>query len=253
MKRVAIIILGILFYTNIQADCVISTFSSNYLNNYNNADVYFVKGVKLKTIYHGIQLKVLEDFKQNLQKDTIMVWCSDGNSFRVDYASEFNDNDTLFMLITKTDLEGNDPGDLNEIPDNLETPEDYMPIHCSFSILKYSKSFLTGRITSLSQDTTVSVSFIFNELTTGINQSDSKIDINLYPNPGSSKLYITMNGDICLPATIVIYDDNGRLIQNSMSYAIEYSLNISALCKGTYFIKIIDNCNKCLINKFIKQ
>lgn len=248
-----LLILGILFYTNIQADCFISTFSSNYSNNYDNSDVYFVKGVKLKTIYHGIQLKVLEDIKHEILEDTIMVWCSDGNSFRVEYASDFNDNDTLYMLITKTDLEGNAHRDLNEIPNDTESPSDYMPIHCSFSILKYSNGFLTGRITSLSQDTTVSVSYIFNELTTGINPSDSKMDIYLYPNPASSKLYITMNGVVSLPATIEIYDDNGRLIQNSMSDATEYALNISALCKGTYFIKIIDNCNKCLINKFIKQ
>ncbi len=251
MKRISLLIFGILFYTNIQADCFISTFSSNYLNNYNNTDVYFVKGVKLKTIYHGIQLKVLEDFKHNIQEDIIMVWCSDGNSFRVEYASDFNDNDTLYMLIKKTDLEWIDHRD--KIPYDIETPDDYMPIHCSFSILKYSNGFLTGRITSLSQDTTVSVSYIFNELTTGINQSNSKMNYNLYPNPGSSKLYITINGDISLPATIEIYDDNGRLIQNSMSDAIECALNISALCKGTYFVKIIDNCNKCLINKFIKQ
>lgn len=160
MKRTVLLFFGILFCTNLLADCFISTFSSNFASNYNSIDVCFVKGVKLKTIYHGIQLKVLEDFKQNLQKDTIMVWCSDGNSFRFEYASDFNDNDTLCMLITKTDLEWIDHRD--EIPDDIETPDDYMPIHCSISIVKYSNGFITGRITSLSQDTTIPVSSLFN-------------------------------------------------------------------------------------------
>lgn len=160
MKRIILLFFSILFCTNLLADCFISTFSSNFSNNYNNTDVYFVKGIKLKTVYHGIQLKVLEDFKHNLQEDTIMVWCSDGNSFRVEYASEFNDNDTLCMLITKTDLEWIDHRD--KIPYDIETPDDYMPIHCSFSILKYSNGFIAGRITSLSQDTAIPISSLFN-------------------------------------------------------------------------------------------
>ncbi|MFV0391151.1 MAG: hypothetical protein ACK5KP_04590, partial [Paludibacteraceae bacterium] len=89
-------------------DCEIITFNSNYSNNYTHTDVFFVKGVKLKTVYHGMQLKVIEDIKQNLQEDKIMVWCSDGNSFRSENAAWYNNNDTLYLLITKTDLEGND-------------------------------------------------------------------------------------------------------------------------------------------------
>ncbi|MFV0392351.1 MAG: hypothetical protein ACK5KP_10800, partial [Paludibacteraceae bacterium] len=135
-----------------------------YSNNYTHTDVFFVKGVKLKTVYHGMQLKVIEDIKQNIQEDKIMVWCSDGNSFRSENAAWYNNNDTLYLLITKTDLEGNDPGDSNNIPNNLEKSGDYMPVHCAYSILKYSNGFLTGKITSIQQDTTISVLDFFNQL-----------------------------------------------------------------------------------------
>ncbi|MFQ3578690.1 MAG: T9SS type A sorting domain-containing protein [Bacteroidales bacterium] len=253
MRQISILIFGIMIYTNIMAnDCEIITFNSNYSSNYNNTDVFFIKGVKLKTIYHGIQLKILEDFKQNLQEDTIMVWCSDGNSFRVENSACYNDNDTLYMLITKTDLEGNDPGDLNEIPDDLEKLDDYMPIHCAYSILKYSNGFITGKITSIQQDITISVLDFFNQLSTGFNLPNSKWNIKLFPNPVSSELYITMNDNIGLPVKTEIYNNNGQLIQSSINGAIEYVVNTSTLNKGTYFVKIIDNSNKCLISKFIK-
>jgi hypothetical protein len=217
-----------------------------------STNVFFIKGVKLKTIYHGIQLKILEDFKQNLQKDTIMVWCSDGNSFRVENSAWYNDNDTLYMLITKTDLEGNDPGDLNEIPDDLEKPNDYMPIHCAYSILKYSNGFITGKISSIQQDTIISVLDFFNQLSTGFNLPNSEWNIKLFPNPVCSELYISMNNNVGLPVTTKIYNNNGQLIQSSRAGTIEYVVNTSYLTKGEYFIKIIDKSNKCLISKFVK-
>ena len=242
-----------MIYTNIMAsDCFIDTFNSNYSSNYNSADVFFIKGVKLKTVYHGMQIKIIEDLKQNLHADTIMVWCSDGNSFRVENSAWYNDADTLYMLITKTDLEGNDQGNLSEIPDDLEKPEDYMPIHCAFSILKYSNGFVTGRITSIQQNTTITLPDFFNQLPTGFNLPNSERIIKLFPNPVSSELYITINSKVGLPLTTEIYNNNGQLVQSSSNGANEYIVNTCSLCKGTYFIKIIDNSNKCLISKFIK-
>jgi hypothetical protein len=253
MKQISILIFGIMICTNIMAnDCELITFNSNYSSNYNSTDVFFIKGVNLKTIYHGIQIKILEDFKQNLQEDTIMVWCSDGNSFRVESSASYNVNDTLYLLIKKTDLEGNDPGDLNEIPDDLEKPDDYMPIHCAYTILKYSKGLITGKISSIQQDTTISVLEFFNQLSTGFNLPNSERNIKIFPNPVSSELFITINNNVGLPLTTEIYNNNGQLIQSSRNGAIEYVVNTCSLSKGTYFIKIIDNSNKCLISKFIK-
>ena len=233
-------------------DCEIITFNSNYSSNYNSTNVFFIKGVKLKTVYHGIQIKILEDLKQNLQEDTIMVWCSDGNSFRVENSAWYNDNDTLYMLIKKTDLEGNDPGDLNEIPDDLEKPDDYMPIHCAYSILIYSNGLIIGRITSIQQDTTIPVSDFFNQLPTGFNLPNSESSIKLFPNPVSSELYITINNKDGLPLTTEIYNNIGQLVQSSSNRTNECIVNTCSLRKGTYFIKVIYNSNKSLISKFIK-
>ena len=156
------------------------------------------------------------------------------------------------MLIKKTDLEGNDPGDLNEIPDDLEKPDDYMSIHCAYSILIYSNGFITGKIASIQQDTTISVSDFLNQLSTGFNIPNSERNIKIFPNPVSSELFITMNNNVGLPLTTEIYNNQGQLIQSSRNEAIEYVVNTSNLSKGTYIVKIIDNNNKCLFNKFIK-
>jgi len=253
MRQICILIFGIMLYTNIMAnDCFIDTFNSNYSSNYDSIDVFFIKGVKLKTVYHGIQIRILEDLKQNLHEDTIMVWCSDGNSFRVEYSASYNDKDTLYMLITKTDLEGNHPGDLNEIPDDLENPADYMPIHCAFSIIKFSKGSVTGRITSIQQDTTMFQSDFFNQLPVGFNLTNMDRTIKLFPIPVSSELCITVNNKVGLPLTTEIYNSKGQLVQSSKNRANEYIVNTCTLCKGTYFIKIIDNNKICLISKFIK-
>lgn len=233
------------------SDCFVNSFRSNYLINSGKNDVYFVKGIKLDTLYHGMKLKVLEDFKQNLQKDTIMVWCSDGNSFRIGYSNSFNDNDTLFMLITKTDLEANKPGDFNDIPDDLEKPEDYMPIHCAISFLRYSNGFVTGYISSISNQTSLLYTDFVN-LLSNINQYDINNKNLIYPNPAKTELNVILDNDIILPVVLEIYTIDGKFVQYLNVSAYEFSFDIRTLNKGTYMILRKDNCNECLIGKFIK-
>jgi hypothetical protein len=253
MKHIIILIVGLLIYTNITAnDCFIITFNTNYSSNYNSTNVFFIKGIKLKTVHHGIQIEVLEDLKQNLQEDTIMVWCSDGNSFRIANSEWYNNNDTLYMLITKTDLEGNDPGDLNDIPDDLEKPEDFMPIHCAYSILNNSNGYIIGRITSVERDTSILVTDFLNQLSTGFNLPDYERNIFINPNPVNTDLHITINKHIGLPVIIEIYDNTGQLLQAKKNGTKECVLNISSLKKGTYFLKIRDIDNNYLISKFMK-
>ena len=253
LKRIFTTIFCVMSYTGIMAgDCELIPFNSNYSNNYNSPDVFFIKGIKLKTVYHGIQIRILEDLKQNLQKDTIMVWCSDGNSFRIANSEWYNDNDTLLMLITKTDLEGNDPGDLNEIPDDLEKPDDYMPIFCAYSILNYSNGLITGKITSVQQDTSMFVSDFVKEFPTVIKSLNYNTKVKIYPNPANSELHFDISGHFSFPVITEIYSSSGQLVQVAKRNTAKYIVNLGSLTNGLFIVKIKDVRDNCLIEKFIK-
>lgn len=253
LKRIFTAIFCVTIYTvTLANDCELIPFNSNYSNNYNSPEVFFIKGIKLKTVYHGIQIRILEDLKQNLQKDTIMVWCSDGNSFRIANSEWYNDNDTLLMLIIKTDLEGNDPGDLNEIPDDLEKPDDFMPIHCAYSILNNSNDLITGRITSVQQDTSMFVSDFFKQFPTIIKSLNYNPKMTIYPNPANSELHFDIGGHVSFPVITEIYNSSGQLVLVAKRNTAKYILNLCSLTNGLFIVKIKDEINNCLIDKFIK-
>ena len=253
-KRILTALFCVTIYTvTLAIDCELIPFNSNYSNNYNSPDVFFIKGIKLKTVYHGIQIRILEDLKQNLQKDTIMVWCSDGISFRIANSEWYNDNDTLLMLITKTDLEGNDPGDLNDIPDDLEKPDDFMPIFCAYSILNYSNGLITGKITSVQQDTSMFVSDFVKQFPTVIKSLNYNPEITIYPNPANSELHFDISGHFSFPVRSEIYNSSGQIVLVTKRNTANYKLNLCSLTNGLFIIKIKDENNNCLTGKFIKQ
>lgn len=253
IKQIFTVLFCVSIYTGIMAnDCELIPFNSNYSNNYNSQDVFFIKGIKLKTVYHGIKIRILEDLKQNLQKDTIMVWCSDGNSFRIANSEWYNDNDTLLMLIIKTDLEGNDPGDLNDIPDDLEKSDDYMPIHCAYSFLNNSNGLVSGKITSVQQDTTMLVSDFVKQFSTVIKSPNYNSKVKIYPNPANSELHFDISGHFTFPVVAEIYNSSGQLVQVAKSNAAKYIINLCPLTNGLFIVKVKDDNNNWLIDKFIK-
>jgi hypothetical protein len=219
------------------------TFASNYLSNYNSNDVFFVKGVKLKTEYYGIQLKVIEDMKGNIQEENITVWGDNGNSCRIDFITSYNDNDTLCMLIRKISL-----------PDweNIETVEDYAIIACAYSVMQFSNGYITGRINTAYEDNSMLLSDFLSQYTNLTNPNLDK-DIYLYPNPVGYQLDIKLGRHILLPLQVRICNASGQFVQMLSYRESEFAINTSSLSVGLYFIQITDgNKNKLLTRKFVK-
>ena len=76
------------------------------------------------------------------------------------------------------------------------------------------------------------------------------VDLKIYPNPSSNKVYFTLNtGDI---ATLYVFDVLGKLIfDTNVTYASP-SVDISTLSNGMYIVKI-QSSNKSKTIKLIKQ
>jgi hypothetical protein len=66
--------------------------------------------------------------------------------------------------------------------------------------------------------------------------SGFKSDIVLFPNPASSNEKITI-GNISEPSKIMVFDNTGRLIQQTSTTS--NSVEINNLQKGSYFVKIL--------------
>ncbi len=73
--------------------------------------------------------------------------------------------------------------------------------------------------------------------------------IKLFPNPAKRKLEITSNQII---DKLIIVDINGRILNSVDISQAEYSLDVSSLSKGVYFLEIQSGENKS-IKKFIKN
>lgn len=77
---------------------------------------------------------------------------------------------------------------------------------------------------------------------------NEKLEVRIFPNPVSEKLYITSKNDAILKVSL--YSINGQLIF-SKNQNLE-SIDVSALSKGIYFIEVI-SCEGVKIQKLVKN
>ena len=87
---------------------------------------------------------------------------------------------------------------------------------------------------------------------------DSLNLVSLYPNPAIDKFYAILQVPIESNITIEIIDSEGRLIKNVyddyifMSGTHQLEININELSQGFYFLRVSDNRNNIIVNRFIK-
>jgi hypothetical protein len=258
MKKIVILFLVLIQVVSLKAtDCEIYPFDKCYQENINNQEIYFIRGIKLETIYHGIKVLVIDNYKENLINDTIMVWCSDGNSARIANSNWYSDNDTLILLVTKTDFEGNDPRDSNDIPDTLEQAGDFMPILCSYSILNNKSDSVIGRITSVASDTIVGYNNFFSYLISSLNiiPNFEQRYVSVFPNPTYNYLIFELKNTDIKGCGVQILNINGQLIDSFIlpTNQICYQYDVSNLIKGIYMINIYNKGNIVSNQKLIKQ
>lgn len=103
-------------------------------------------------------------------------------------------------------------------------------------------------VTAEDGDTQLTYSVVFNVSTNSVHD-DLSSDIFLYPNPASSKLYISHAEKI---ERVVIYNITGRKVFTQNTINTE-AIDISDLNSGLYFISVFDVNDNNIISKFHKQ
>jgi hypothetical protein len=119
----------------------------NFSNNFQNDDIFFIKGIALHTYKYGRNIQVIEDLKGNLtEKTSIFVsgtpphMC---NFFygRQDHIINYHKNDTLIMIVWKI-------REVCECRRGIEKRGDFITIPCGVSVLEFSNGYVTGYILS---------------------------------------------------------------------------------------------------------
>ena len=247
IKRCLLIalILGFLFCANIStlyADCFhISSFTENYIKNFNNNKVFFIRGVALDVVEYGRTIKVIEDLKGNFDgESTIFVWgsgdppkgCITINGW--DDITKYKENDTLVMFI----------GDAVDYYGScLEKPGDYKTLSCSSSVLKESNGILTGYIHSGPswEETSMTWEELQDLLTTS-NQYVNQKRYNIYQRNG----YIFFENSGNEVVKLSFYDLSGKLVHEATTTSDNYRPNLT----GAFIICRIKIKNELFIIKY---
>jgi hypothetical protein len=134
----------------IGSDCSPQPFSETYAKYKNASDTYFIKGEVVDVVQHGNKIKIIQDFKNNFEDNTIItVWGSGKICNRMDPLYDNHRTDTLLLLIRKTDLS---ESLLCPQCEHYEQPDDYMTMGCYYSVLKLSNGTVSGKITDAYRD-----------------------------------------------------------------------------------------------------
>lgn len=227
------------------ADCLVQSFKENYLKNINEKELFFVKGIALDVFEYGRIIKVIEDLKGNfIGNSSIFVW-GDGHPSdntiscmireRCDFINEYQENDTLIMLVRSVDIE-----------DCIENIGDYTTIACAKSVLLLSDGLVTGYIHAWGEYMTMSWENLQEELLSALtsNQFLETKDA-IYQRNG----VVFFDNSESVVAKLSFYDLSGRLVHEAQTT----SNNYRPVLTGNILICRININNKTHIIKYIVQ
>jgi len=86
---------------------------------------------------------------------------------------------------------------------------------------------------------------------TGVNELNGNVQVSLYPNPASGLLYI--ESSLTAPSTFAIYNIAGIRVLEGANSRSKYSIDVSALTGGLYYIEMANGQQMVAHEKFIKQ
>ena len=254
-KVLKILLIGVLLMLSAlsKASCEkVILFKENYLNNFQKDEVFFIKGVALDVFEYGRTIEVIEDLKGNFtDESSIFVWGdghpSPGSGFfcisneRMDNIIQYNENDTLIMLVKKPYVhEG-----------CFEDLDDYATFPCAFSVLELSNGFVTGYIYPpldpelLWEENIILWEELQEELLNLTAIQSVKIKNNIYQWDGTIFFENQENKDVKLS----FYDLSGRLVYEIMTTSNSYRPSLT----GNIYVCKINIDNELLIIKYIAQ
>jgi hypothetical protein len=90
----------------------------------------------------------------------------------------------------------------------------------------------------------------------GLEENKLDHEIAIFPNPATNQATIEISGSVNNDAQLVMYDIMGRQVlsekMNASDYFAESYIDLSALNKGTYLVKIITN-QRVYTKELVKQ
>ena len=91
-----------------------------------------------------------------------------------------------------------------------------------------------------------------NDFTTGLPQYLTENDLNIYPNPVSDKLTVSLRTNSFQVTSMAVYDINGKLVRTQAVSDNQIEMNTQSLAAGSYFLRLSDGTN-CVTTKFVKR
>ena len=85
------------------------------------------------------------------------------------------------------------------------------------------------------------------------NIMEEKDDFQLFPNPTNQFLTIKLPEITTFPLNLTIFNQQGQLLKQQEVNANLETLNLEAIPKGAYFIKIQDEFGKIMVSKIMRQ
>ncbi|MDR1224127.1 MAG: T9SS type A sorting domain-containing protein [Tannerella sp.] len=245
----------------LRSSCMPTSFADAYAK-ITDENVFFIKGEVLEVIHHGNRIKIIEDLKGNFDGDpTFTVWGAGAASARVDQLADNDVNDTLLVLMKKTDLDENI---LCPRCGQYEKPEDFMTLGCYPSALKLSDGSVSGILLKAGQNATMRWSELLEILETdGGNSNGHLFGETAYlsqntPNPsnGSTTIKYSLPGGAAR-AAITVYSTAGSAVEyipldvNEKSGVI--TLSTSEYSSGIYLYTLTVNGIVLDSKKIIKK
>ena len=91
-----------------------------------------------------------------------------------------------------------------------------------------------------------------NDFTTGLPRYLTENDLNIYPNPVSDKLTVSLRTNSFQVTSMAVFDINGKLINTQAVSDNQIEMNTQSLAAGSYFLRLSDGKNS-VTTKFVKK
>ncbi len=197
------------------------------------SDKYIIKGKKIRTVAHGMEIEILESYSKQFEVDKIMVWGDLGWLCR-EYVSGFQDGQSYYFNLLKIG-----ENSFHE----LEQAEDYELSFCGQHFLVIQDHKVLGNIND-SELIQACREEDFDSFLRGeaIDCDDIIIDnpsleVVVGPNPFIENIRIQANQKI---KEVQVYDMSGQLVIQQTNDSSRFTLDHTSreLASGVYILRI---------------